>query len=70
MTTSAVLDLGDIKGPLTIEIYDLQGKLMRSEQAIANNNQVILKRNSLASGSYILRLNSVEGVLDLPFIIR
>jgi hypothetical protein len=70
MSSSAVLHLGDIKGPLTMEIYDLQGKLIRSEQQTTSNKQLVLERGELASGSYILRIVSEQDGFELPFIIR
>jgi len=70
LTTAAVLDIGELAGMVTIEIYDLNGKLIRSEQQSNSGQQLTLERKGLVSGSYILRVLHEGEAIKLPFVVE
>ncbi len=70
MTTSATLDLGELKGPATLEIYDISGKLMRSESVNLDAGTLTLPRGDLSGGSYLLRVISEGNAVELPFMVE
>jgi len=62
--TAVISDLPEWR----VLLYDLQGKLIRSEQQASNNEQLILERGKLSSGSYVLRVISEDKRIEIPFI--
>jgi hypothetical protein len=69
MTTSAILDLGELRGSATKEIYDISGKLMRSESVNPDSGILTLGRGDLSSGSYLLRVISNSESIEVSFIV-
>lgn len=70
MTTSATLDLGELRGPIQVEIYDILGKLHRSEVLSVESGTLTLKRGDLTKGVYILRLTLVAEPVELKFLVE
>jgi len=70
MTTSAMLDLGALHGPIQLEIYDVMGKLQRSEFLSIEKGTLMLNRGSLSSGTYILRLTHENEAMVLKFVVE
>lgn len=60
------------KKSITIQLYDLTGKIVSEQvwQANAGNNQYKLPTELLAKGTYLLQLSDGEGVLKRQFVIR
>ena len=70
MTTSALLDLGELRGPIRLEIYDILGKLQRSEFLTIESGTLGIERGALSSGTYILRLIQEEEAMELKFVVE
>jgi hypothetical protein len=70
MTQTAVLDVGDLNGPFRMEVFDLNGKLLHSEQQASNNKQLQIFRGGLSTGQYILRISSDKEHFELPFAVE
>ncbi len=70
ITTNAVLDVGELKGPAKLEIYDVTGKLQRLETMNLDSGKILLERKGLESGNYLLRLLLGEERRELPFMVR
>jgi hypothetical protein len=70
MTTSAILNLGELRGPATLEIYDMSGKLIRSDVLLLDAGMLNLQRGSLESGHYLLRLTQEELSYELPLVVH
>jgi uncharacterized repeat protein (TIGR01451 family) len=70
MTTTATLDLGELQGPIQIEIYDILGKLHRSEVLSVESGNLTLKRGDLTKGIYILRLTVDSEAVELKFLVE
>ncbi|MFZ6051456.1 FG-GAP-like repeat-containing protein [Halocola ammonii] len=70
MTTSAMLDLGDLNGPIQLEIYDVMGKLQRSEFINLDSGNLTIDRGDLSRGTYILRLTSENETRELKFVVE
>lgn len=49
-------------GPLNLEIYDLQGKMVQSKENLQEDRNVI-ERRGLVNGIYIYRVTSSDGIL-------
>ena len=69
MIDRAMIDFGDLKGTARLEIFDMNGRLLRSTSLSLERGLVELKRKKLSSGAYVLRLRHEKGVTELPFII-
>lgn len=69
MTEMAVIDLEGITGDLRLEVIDMEGRLLRSEQRKNHSGQLILKREALSSGNYLLRVISEKGQHELRFTV-
>lgn len=69
MSDQAVLDLRELKGETELAIYDLQGKLMRTEKT-ATNRTFNLERGNLSTGSYLLQLLNANHSYKLLFVIE
>jgi photosystem II stability/assembly factor-like uncharacterized protein len=56
-STTTTIDLGNhqFKNEITVELYDLTGKLVMSK-LIQNQNKVLMERNSLSEGIYIYKI--------------
>lgn len=65
-----MLDVGDLKGPAKLEIYDVTGKLQRLETMNLDSGKILLERKGLESGNYLLRLLLGEERRELPFMVR
>jgi uncharacterized repeat protein (TIGR01451 family) len=70
MTTSAMVDLGEFQGPIQLEIYDIMGKLQRSEIINLEKGNLILERGTLSMGTYILRLTNEDETMELKFVVE
>jgi len=70
MTTSGVLDVGELKGSATLEIFDISGKLRSSGAVNLDSGILNIQRGELASGSYLLRVISEGNALELPFMVE
>jgi uncharacterized repeat protein (TIGR01451 family) len=70
MTTSAMVDLGELTGQIQLEIYDIMGKLQRSESINLESGNLTLDRGTLSRGTYILKLTSEEEVRELKFVVE
>jgi hypothetical protein len=69
MTQSSILNVGDFNGPFRIEAFDLNGKLLDSEQQTSNNKQLQISKGGLSLGQYILRISSHKVHFELPIIV-
>lgn len=58
MNERTVLDLGDLKGEVLLEIIDMGAKLVRTRSHQAELGTLEIPRGNLAKGNYILRLSS------------
>jgi hypothetical protein len=56
-STATTIDLGNhqFKNEITVELYDLTGKLVMSK-LIQNQNKVLIERNNLSEGIYIYKI--------------
>ena len=70
MTTSAMLDVGELRGRIQLEIYDILGKLQRSESLSLDTETLLLERGSLSKGTYILRLTHEDEAMELKFVVE
>jgi uncharacterized repeat protein (TIGR01451 family) len=70
MTTSAMIDLGELRGSIQLEIYDVMGKLQRSELLNVDSGMLMLNRGSLSNGTYILRLTHEKEAMELKFVVE
>jgi len=70
MTSSAILEVGKLNGPSTLEVHDMNGKRVRLEQRILSQGLLNLDRGQLSSGTYLLRLITEYNVLDISFIVK
>ena len=70
MTETAILDLGELRGPIQVEIYDITGKLLRSQQLTTNNQQLTLERGNLRKGNYLLRLTHEGEAINVKFAVE
>jgi hypothetical protein len=72
MTTTAILDLGELRGEYTLEIFDIKGQLMRPGRSLsgAEGSVLEIERGELSSGQYLLRLSNEEDSLELPFVVE
>lgn len=70
MTTSAIIELKELRGPIQLEIYDVLGKLQRSELLSLESGILTLERGTLSSGSYILRLTHGNEPMELKFVVE
>ncbi len=68
MTTSATLDVGELKGPAILEIYDIRGKLIRTESVSLDTGVLMLQRGTLSNGSYLLRVMTMDERIEIPFV--
>jgi len=68
MNTSVILELGELRRAFTIEIFDITGKLLRSEQKSSIKEQLMYQRGQLEAGQYLLRLSGDESSYELPFV--
>ena len=69
-TETAILDLGNLQESVQMEIFDITGKLVRSEQLATNNKQLTLERGNLKSGNYLLRITAEQGTSVLKFRVE
>ena len=69
-TETAVLDLGELHGLIQVEIFDVSGKLLRSEQLTTNNKQLTISKGTLSKGNYILRITAGVEKMELPFAVE
>jgi hypothetical protein len=69
-SATATLDLGGSAGWLGMEIYDLQGRLIRHDKVYSQEGIVRMDRADLVSGSYILRLKTASKSRELLFIVE
>jgi uncharacterized repeat protein (TIGR01451 family) len=69
LTTSAILDVGELSGTARVEVYDISGKLQRSELLSLDSGSLILERGALSAGTYILRLTQGEEAMELKFVV-
>jgi hypothetical protein len=70
MTTSAMVDLGELHGPIQLKIYDVMGKLQRSESINLETGNLTIERGELSRGTYILRLTSKDEAMELKFVVE
>jgi uncharacterized repeat protein (TIGR01451 family) len=70
MTNSAMIDIGDFKGPIRVEIYDLMGRLQRSDLINVDQGILNLERGALVKGTYILRMINDDEALELKFVVQ
>jgi len=70
MTSSAVLDVGKLEGPIQLEIYDSLGKLLRREVQNVESGNLVIQRGEISGGGYILRLTQEKNTFELKFIIQ
>ena len=77
-TETAILDLGEIRGLVNLEIYDALGKLQRSEtlntstslSAGLQSGTLNLSKGNLKSGNYLLRITTEQGTSVLKFRVE
>ncbi|NNC84050.1 MAG: hypothetical protein HKN79_10780, partial [Flavobacteriales bacterium] len=69
-TTSALVDLGNLRGPITLEIHDLTGKLQCTDLVNLDTGVLTLQRGKLSPGSYWLRVISGQEIVEVPFLVR
>jgi len=70
MGPSGTLKVGDLEGPVQVEIYDVLGKLIRYQLLNAESGNLDIERGEMASGGYILRLTQEEKSFELKFIVQ
>lgn len=66
------ISMGDHFGPITMDIYDIAGKLVVSEQftAVEGENRPVSLNGDLAFGTYVLRLGSDAKTEQFRLVIR
>lgn len=68
-----VLKVGNITGPVTVEIYDLEGEMVDSRQVTATGDVAwdLKTRQGLAAGSgrYIVRIRGEQGSVQRPIAL-
>ena len=69
MTEQAVLQLEGFEGVISIELFDTQGRLIRSEQGISSKGKVIIKREGLSAGQYVLKVSDGTNIRNLVFLV-
>ncbi|MFZ6051457.1 FG-GAP-like repeat-containing protein [Halocola ammonii] len=70
MTTSAMVDLGKLNGEIHLEVFDVMGKLQRSEFITIESGNLTLERGTLSKGTYILRLTNQDETKELKFVVE
>ncbi len=70
MSSSATLYLGELEGTIQLGIYDLLGKLLRSELLNVQSGSLVIERGAISSGGYILRLTQEKKSFELKFIVE
>ena len=70
MTDQAVLTFPNWMQGLSYQIFDMQGRILRSKQSIATIGQILIERDDLNSGTYRLRLYYNKTHFDLGMIIK
>lgn len=71
-STAEILFFSDLAGPSLLKIYDLPGKVIRSEKfsMAAGLNKILLERDGLAPGIYLLSINSTTGSTTVRFVVQ
>jgi len=69
MTEYAQVKLEGFTGDILLELFDLEGRLIRRENH-QQAGQLMIKRDGLSSGEYVIRLSSADKVLQSTLIVR
>ena len=66
------LSTGDHTGPMTIDIYDIAGKLLVRDQitVVPNEQRELNLRQDLAFGTYLMRTGTDQGTEQFTLIVR
>ena len=60
VVNSLVIDLSLTNSNYSIELFDMQGQLIRKEPALANQKQLVIPFHELANGIYLLNIINAE----------
>lgn len=69
VTDEAMIKLEDAEKVAWIEAYDMTGRRALAESPVLTEGGLLLERNSLDAGQYLLRLISNDAVLSLSFSV-
>ena len=69
MTEQAILQLDGFESAVRIEIFDVQGRLIRSEQEIGSDTKVVIQREGLSAGQYMLKVSDASKNRNLIFVV-
>ena len=59
-----------LAGPVTAEVLDMHGRLLRTEGGFATNGRYVVERDGLPAGAYVLRLRYGQEQRAMPFMVR
>ncbi|MBK6539779.1 MAG: T9SS type A sorting domain-containing protein [Flavobacteriales bacterium] len=62
MRTSATVLLDQTGGAVVLEFFDMQGRSIRSEKQAVQERRIIVPRNGLTPGSYLLRITGDKAI--------
>ena len=65
---NGILNVVNVSGTTTIKLYDVNGRLVRQQQAIGKSAQVPVSH--LRNGEYLLKMESTTGVLTKKIVIQ
>jgi hypothetical protein len=55
------IDLGNNESDIDLQLFDMSGKLVHSDKIEARQAQYVLPMNEVATGNYMVRMQSVDG---------
>ncbi len=64
-----ILSSANIAGKLTIEIFNIEGKFLKSE-ALSFANQTTIDVSNLKSGVYLLKIESADGIVTTKKFVK
>jgi len=70
ITQSAIIEMGDIKGQFQLDIIDIQGRIVRTENPIISDSKLVIERGNLNVGAYLLRIISNEETHEISFVVK